>query len=151
LLALADPSRLNTTPKPITTKLLCQRAGVTRGMLRVYEREGLLAPARRSAVGYRNYDDDAPARLQAIRQLKEIGFTLREIALLLSEHDDSGFTPQQIAELANDQLREIDARLARLQLVRSYVAAVAAGDTAVFDDPECAFLMQFLAAGNRDR
>jgi DNA-binding transcriptional MerR regulator len=113
---------------PLRTTALCRVAGVTRGQLRVYEREGLL-----------------DARLLAIRQLKEVGFTLREIALLLAERDLGAITPARLKRMAREQLVEIDARIARLQVVREYVAAVAGGDVGVLDDPECRFLVRFLA------
>jgi DNA-binding transcriptional MerR regulator len=69
-----------TTPSkaaPLSSGALCQAAGVTRGVLRVYEREGLLGPPPRTAAGYRVYPADSVQRLLAIRQLKEVGFTLR--------------------------------------------------------------------------
>jgi MerR family copper efflux transcriptional regulator len=84
--------------------------------------------------------------LAAIRQLKEVGFTLREIALLLAERDQGTMTASQLARLAREQLVAIDARIARLQVVREYVDAVARGDRSVLDDPDCAFLVRFLAA-----
>jgi MerR family transcriptional regulator, copper efflux regulator len=116
-------------------------------MLRVYERERLLDAPRRTSAGYRDYDADAPARLLAIRQLKEIGFTLREIALLLSQRDVEGFSPAKVKRLAREQIEQIDQRIARLQVVRGFALAVAAGDTAVLNDPACGFLLQFLRAG----
>jgi MerR family copper efflux transcriptional regulator len=139
-------SRANTSCGPLTTTALCQHAGVTRGMLRTYEREGLLEPPPRSAAGYRLYAADTPARLTAIRQLKEVGFTLREIALLLAERDAGDIGPARLRRLAREQVAQIDQRIARLQVVREYVAAVAAGDTAVLDDPGCDFLLKFLGA-----
>ena len=41
---------------------------------------------------------------------------------------------------------KIDERVARLQLVRSYVAPVAAGDMSVLQDEDCGFVVQFLRA-----
>ena len=148
--ALAMPRRtasaaLPSNAPPLRTTALCRVAGVTRGQLRVYEREGLLDAPPRSASGYRAWPDDTPARLLAIRQLKEVGFTLREIALLLAERDLGAITPARLKRMAREQLVEIDARIARLQVVREYVAAVAGGDVGVLDDPECRFLVRFLA------
>ncbi len=131
---------------PLRTTALCRMAGVTRGQLRIYERDGLLEPPARTAAGYRAWPPDTPGRLSAIRHLKEIGFTLREIALLLAERDLGTMTGSQLARLAREQLLAIDARIARLQVVREYVDAVARGDRSVLDDPECAFLVRFLAA-----
>lgn len=136
------PNRLT----PLRTTALCRIAGVTRGQLRIYERDGLLEPPARTAAGYRTWPPDTPARLSAIRQLKEVGFTLREIALLLAERDLGTMTASQLARLAREQLVAIDARIARLQVVREYVDAVARGDRSVLDDPECAFLVRFMAA-----
>jgi hypothetical protein len=36
-----------------TTGALCKAANVTRGQLRLYEDEGLIAPLRRTEAGYR--------------------------------------------------------------------------------------------------
>ncbi len=132
---------------PLTTTALCRVAGVSRGMLRLYEAEGLIGTPARSASGYRLFASDAPQRLLAIRLLKELGFTLKEIALLLAESDQHGLSPKRLRALAKEQVLAMDARIARLQLVRSYMARVAAGDTALVDDPDCQFLIDFLAAG----
>jgi MerR family transcriptional regulator, copper efflux regulator len=143
------PPKVSARVKPLTltTSGLCTAAGVTRGMLRLYEREGLIEAPKRTAAGYRNYPAADTLRLQAIRSLKEIGFTLKEIALLLDERDQGEMDPQRMRELAQAQLAVIDIRVARLAMVRSYMAAVAAGDTALIDDPDCNFLLDFMAAG----
>ena len=133
---------------PLTTRAVCLAAGATRGMLRLYEHDRLIAAPQRSAAGYRHYPPDTVARLLAIRALKEIGFSLREIALLLAERDQGDLDPTRLRELAHAQIAAIDARVARLQLVRRYVKAVADGDTQLIDDPECSFLADFLAAGD---
>ncbi len=116
-------------------------------MLRLYEAEGLLGAPLRSATGYRHFAADAVDRVRAIRLLKELGFTLRQISLLLAEADDGPFDAHRIQALAQAQLAQIDARMARLALVRHYVAAVAQGHgESLMTDPDCRFLADFLAA-----
>jgi DNA-binding transcriptional MerR regulator len=134
---------------PLTSGAVCAAAGVTRGQLRVYEREGLIPPPRRTAGGFRDYPADTVARLQAIRQLKEIGFTLAEIAMLLAEGDAGALDEARMQALAAQQLEAIDQRMANLKVVRRFVAAVAAGDMTALNDPECSFMVQFLASGSR--
>ena len=134
---------------PLTSGAICSAAQVTRGQLRVYEREGLIPPPRRTAGGFRDYPADTLQRLQAIRQLKEIGFTLAEIALLLAEGDAGHLDEARMQALAAQQLEAIDTRMANLKVVRRFVAAVAAGDMTALNDPECSFLVQFLASGSR--
>ena len=120
---------------------------MTRSTLRVYEREGVIQPpARQPGNHYRDYPADTVQRLEAVRQLKEIGFTLREIALLLSDRDAAPIEAETLRRLAVQQLEEIDRRIARLHAVREVVALVAAGDAHLIDDPDCRFLHRFLSA-----
>jgi DNA-binding transcriptional MerR regulator len=65
-------SGLSSRPDRVTalhTTALCRIAGVTRGQLRIYERDGLLEAPARTAAGYRTWPADTLARLAAIRQL----------------------------------------------------------------------------------
>ncbi|WP_167475089.1 MerR family transcriptional regulator [Nocardia arthritidis] len=61
---------------------LAERAGVTRRALRYYEAHGLL-PDRRTANGYRDYDERAVRRVDNIRRLLSVGFTAEEIVEFL--------------------------------------------------------------------
>lgn len=132
---------------PLTTARLCTAAQATRGMLRLYEREGLLSAPQRSATGYRHYPADSVDRVRAIRLLKDLGLSLREIGLLLSDSDTAPLATAQIQALAAAQVQQIDARMARLALLRSYLAPLAAGDfSLVGEDADCRFLLDFLAA-----
>ena len=66
-------------PFLLTIGQLAQRAGATPSMLRFYEREGLLGAAQRSAAGYRLYPESALRHLEIVKELKETGYTLRDI------------------------------------------------------------------------
>ena len=129
-----------------TTSALCKAANVTRGQLRLYEDEGLIAPQSRTEAGYRQYGADTVDRLKAIQHLKELGFTLAEIALLLSDRDQGELDEQAIGRLAGEALSKIDERIAALQVIRAYVAPVALGDMSVLQDEDCNFLVQFMTA-----
>ena len=129
-----------------TTSALCKAANVTRGQLRLYEEEGLIAPQRRTEAGYRQYGLDTLDRLRVILSLKQLGLTLSEIALLLSDRDHGALDDPAIQRRAAGVVSKIDERIARLQLVRSYVAPVAAGDMSVLQDDDCSFVVQFLRA-----
>ena len=135
-------------PIHLSTQALCDAAGVSRGVLRLYEREGLVPPPVRSAAGYRQYPAEEVLRLQAIRGLKELGFTLKEIALLLGEREAQTMDAARLQAMAQAQLIAIDTRIARLQMVRQHVATAASGDMSAIDDPECHFLMEFLSGGS---
>ena len=146
----SQPSRTGRSPRPaapLTTARLCAAAQATRGMLRLYEREGLIGPPQRSDSGYRHFAHDTVDRVRAIRLLKDLGLSLREIGLLLPDGDGAGLDTAQLQALAAAQVQQIDARLARLALLRSYLAPLAAGNFNLLDqDADCRFLADFLAA-----
>ena len=129
-----------------TTSALCKAANVTRGQLRLYEEEGLIAPQSRTEAGYRQYGSDTLDRLKAIRHLKDLGFTLAEIALLLSERDHGTLDAPALERLAAAVVVKIDERVAALQVIRAYVAPVALGDMRVLQDEDCNFVLTFLSA-----
>jgi DNA-binding transcriptional MerR regulator len=129
-----------------TTSALCKAANVTRGQLRLYEEQGLIAPQSRTESGYRQYGSDILDRLKTIMHLKELGFTLAEIALLLSDRDQGEIDANAIQRLAGEVLSKIDERIARLQVIRGYVAPVALGDMSVLQDEDCNFVIEFMTA-----
>jgi DNA-binding transcriptional MerR regulator len=129
-----------------TTSVLCKAANVTRGQLRLYEDEGLITPQSRTEAGYRQYGADTLDRLKAIMHLKELGFTLAEIALLLAERDHGELDERAVQQLAGDVLSKIDERIAALQVIRGYVAPVAVGDMSVLQDEDCHFVVEFMTA-----
>ena len=60
--------------------------GVTRRNIRFYEKEGLLAPARNSQNGYRDYGEAEVAQLKQIKLLRKLGVPLDEIRRLQNEN-----------------------------------------------------------------
>jgi DNA-binding transcriptional MerR regulator len=63
---------------------LAERAGVAPSAVRFYERSGLLSPARRTANGYRVFDESALDELAFISRAKGIGMSLEDIADLVA-------------------------------------------------------------------
>jgi DNA-binding transcriptional MerR regulator len=82
---------------------LARRTGVTVRTLHYYDELGLLAPSHHTDAGHRLYADDDVARLQQIKSLRHLGFSLEEIRECLSRPD---FSPQQLVELHLQRVRE---------------------------------------------
>jgi MerR family transcriptional regulator, repressor of the yfmOP operon len=67
------------------------RAGVSVRTLRYYEELGLLAPSAHSPGGARRYAEEDLARLDRIRELKDLlGFNLDEVRIVLAAEDRLG-------------------------------------------------------------
>lgn len=81
--------------------------------IRFYEREGLLERPHQHLSGYRAYPMAAVRRVQTIKRAQALGFTLTEIRGLLK-----GGASGDLSQQATKKLREIDATIAELVLVR---------------------------------
>ncbi|MBE0429801.1 MAG: MerR family transcriptional regulator [Thermoleophilia bacterium] len=69
---------------------VAERAGLSLRTIRYYEEEGLVIPATRSAGGFRLYTEADCERLQLIKQMKPLSFSLDEIRELLHILDQLG-------------------------------------------------------------
>lgn len=68
----------------LTVGKVAKSAAVSADTVRFYEKEGLLAPARKSAAGYRLYVPDTVRRLRFIKHAQDCGFSLAEVRELLT-------------------------------------------------------------------
>lgn len=93
---------------------LSRRSGFSRDAIRYYEKLSLLVVSDRSITNqYKNYGRETIDRLRHIQQLKDIGFTLREVRQLLvgqeNRHPCEGL-PLQLSQ----KLQKIDKQVAVL-------------------------------------
>ena len=107
-------------PASMTIGKLAQAAGVGIDTVRFYERSGLLGKPMRSSSGYRLYAPSEVDRLRFIRRAKALGFTLEQIAELLSL--SQGGDRADVKALASGRLVEIDLRIADLIAMRESLA-----------------------------
>ena len=102
-------------------------AGVGIQTLRYYERRGLLPAPKRQISGYRRYDSDVIQRVRFIRRAQDLGFTLQEIADLLTLWSDSGQCCSIVERRATDTLGRIEGKIRDLEQMRgalvNYVTA----------------------------
>jgi MerR family mercuric resistance operon transcriptional regulator len=103
----------------ITIGEVARRAGVNVETIRFYEREGLIAQPPRGRSGYRQYPADAVRRIQFIRQAKVLGFTLQEIADLLSLRVVPGSSCDAVRATATAKIADIDERISELERIRT--------------------------------
>lgn len=105
--------------QPLTIGKLARQANVGVETLRYYERRGLIAPERRTDAGYRLYDDDARQRLQFIRRAQTLGFSLDEIAELLSLSHRPTASAADVKRLARARIDDIEARIHDLERMKA--------------------------------
>jgi DNA-binding transcriptional MerR regulator len=97
---------------------LAREAGVSTDTLRHYERKGVLQRPRRSANGYREYPQDALARVLLIRRALAFGFTLDELAQVLHARERGTAPCREVRALAAAKLSDVETRLRELTALR---------------------------------
>jgi DNA-binding transcriptional MerR regulator len=63
---------------------VAERTGLSLRTLRFYEENGLVPPTSRTDGGFRLYSEDDVARLEVIKRMKPLGFTVEEMRELLT-------------------------------------------------------------------
>ena len=94
-----------------------QRTGINRHTLRYYEKEGLLLEVVRGENNYRDYPEKAVERVTMVSQLKELGFSLREIRELLNALRSDTIDCAQGALLTAEKKAAVDQRIRELKKV----------------------------------
>jgi DNA-binding transcriptional MerR regulator len=90
-------------PPPWKVGELARRTGVSVRALHHYDEIGLLTPSHRSESGYRLYTEVDVARLQQIRSLRALGFSLEEARDFLKRPD---IVPGHVLRLHIEHLKE---------------------------------------------
>ena len=103
---------------------LARLAEVSPDTLRHYELNGLLPPPRRSPNGYREYPPEACTRVRLVRRAVALGFTLAEVAHILSVRDRGGAPCRSVRSLAAEKLALLEHRIADLSAARDSLRAV---------------------------
>ncbi|WP_371039077.1 MULTISPECIES: Cu(I)-responsive transcriptional regulator [unclassified Rhodosalinus] len=116
-----------------------QAAGLPVKTVRYYADIGLVAPAGRSAAGYRDYDDAAVRKLAFVRRAREFGFSIPECRELLGLYEDRTRSSADVKRIAERRLAEIEAKQRALQELRKELSSLVHachGD----DRPDCPIL-----------
>lgn len=114
-------------------------SGVSAKMIRHYEALSLLPAARRTESGYRQYEQNDVHTLRFIRHSRDLGFSLAEIAQLLSLWQNRRRPSRQVKALAESHINELEQKAADLLAMKvalEHLVHCCHGD----DRPECPIL-----------
>lgn len=114
-------------------------SGVSRRMIRHYEKIGLIPPAARRDSGYRDYDDRDLHTLRFIGSARDLGFPIEDIRLLLALWTDRSRSSADVKQLALSRADALRRRVAVLEQMRRTLEHLAEGCRGD-DRPECPIL-----------
>ena len=122
-----------------------RRSGVSAKMIRHYESLRLLEKARRTGSGYRVYDDTDVHTLRFIRRARDLGFSMKEIATLLSLWQNRQRASAEVRKIAKAHIAALETRIQELQAMRRTLETLVRnchGDSR----PDCPILDDLAAA-----
>ena len=115
-------------------------AAVNIQTVRYYERRGLLSPARRTPSGYRQYNEDAVARLRFIKHAQELGFSLKEIDELLALRVRRGSACDAVERKTRQKIDLVEQRIRDLERIKRTLQKLADACAARELTQECPIL-----------
>jgi DNA-binding transcriptional MerR regulator len=95
-------------------RALARLTGVSTDTLRHYERLGLLPGTARTRAGYRQYGPGAADRVRLIQRALVVGFSLKELAQVLSACQKGSPPCGRVRSLVGARLDRLEARLEEL-------------------------------------
>ena len=95
-----------------------RHSGVSAKMIRYYESLGLLKEARRTAAGYRIYDDSDIHTLKFVRRARDLGFSIEEIERRLGLWQNRRRNSGDVRRVAQAHIADLNRRIEELQAMR---------------------------------
>jgi Cu(I)-responsive transcriptional regulator len=87
--------------------------------IRYYEQAGLLPVPPRTEGNYRTYKPEHLRRLQFIRRLRDLGFTLEQVRDLLRLASDRNEACDEVDRITHEHLADVEAKILDLQKLAS--------------------------------
>jgi Cu(I)-responsive transcriptional regulator len=100
-------------------------SGVSAKMIRHYESIALIPEAARTVAGYRLYSDADVHRLRFIRRARSLGFSMKQIEVLLQLWSDRSRASAEVKQLAQQHADELGQRIAGMQAMQRTLADLA--------------------------
>ncbi|MDO9278440.1 MAG: Cu(I)-responsive transcriptional regulator [Polaromonas sp.] len=124
---------------PVNIGSAAEQSGVSAKMIRYYESLDLLGKVRRTDSGYRQYNQAEVHVLRFIKRARDLGFSMAEIAELVSLWNNRRRTSASVKRIAQKHADELAQRVAALQEMQrtlSHLIHGCHGDSR----PECPIL-----------
>jgi MerR family transcriptional regulator, copper efflux regulator len=124
-------------------------SGVSAKMIRHYEQIGLIQAANRTFANYRIYSEADVHTLKFIKRARSLGFSIRQISVLLNLWQDKSRSSAEAKRLALEHVAELEDKIREMRLMSDAIKSLAEhchGD----HRPDCPIL-ESLALGEPDK
>jgi len=112
------------TPWPVPIGVAARLSNVSAKMVRHYESLGLLTAVARTDSGYRQYGETDIRTLQFIKRGRELGFSMAEIAELVSLWHNRSRASASVKRIAQRHVDELSQRIEAMQAMQRTLASL---------------------------
>lgn len=123
--------------------------GISAKMIRHYETLGLASPTDRTYANYRVYQTRDIHVLRFIKSARDLGFSMKQIALLTSLWKNEERSSAEVKKLALEHIHEMDERIQSLQKMRKALNDLV-GRCQGDDRPDCPILDGLACCNNQE-
>src|SRR5260370_42192055 len=110
----------------LTIGQVAEAADVNVQTIRYYERRGLFPTPRRTPTGYRQYAEEAVARLRFIKHAQDLGFSLQEIQELLGLRVRHGAARDTVERKTRQKIEVVQQKIRDFQRMKRTLERLAA-------------------------
>lgn len=93
--------------------------------IRYYEQIGLLSKPKRTPSNYRVYEEIAVKRLLFIKRAKQIGFSLKDIKMLMAMSDGKTRNCKKVSSFVQDKLDSVREQIMHLHAIEGTLQKMA--------------------------
>ncbi|HEX5538769.1 MAG TPA: Cu(I)-responsive transcriptional regulator, partial [Methylophilaceae bacterium] len=111
--------------KPLNIGEAALATGVSAKMIRHYEAAGLIPAAGRSLSGYRLYGEQDIHRLRFVRQARDLGFSMKQIAELLELWQDRNRPSSKVKQLAQQHIDTMEHKIQAMHAMQAQLQQLA--------------------------
>ncbi len=125
--------------EPMNIGEAAKASGVSSKMIRHYEESGLIRLGARGGSNYRVFSATDVEVLRFIRQARRLGFSMKQISLLLNLWKDRSRSSREVKRLTREHIAELERRIRELTDMKdtlTHLAEHCRGDSR----PECPIL-----------
>jgi MerR family mercuric resistance operon transcriptional regulator len=136
------------TQESLTIGVLAKKSGVNIETIRFYQRRGLLREPPRPLKGIRRYTEGDVRRVRFIKEGQKLGFSLAEVAELLSLED--GQHCSEAKDVAIRKLVLIRERIERLRMMASALSGLIESCARNSGSVSCPIILALLRASEQE-
>ena len=103
---------------------LSKRTGLSAHTIRFYEKSGLIAGKQNETVksnNYYHYDEVTVEKLEFIHDAKSVGFTIKEIGLMIDAWYNQKYSKAQKLEILDEKLISLDQKLKEIKEMKKQI------------------------------